>query len=108
MSAVRLAAMICLTAWLTGGCAFYQFRVWPNESVLRSDPEHSLLPPEAAPATAYRRDWLDGARSLVQALEMARALDRQYQSYSRTHERTGPILLTILTPLAATIAGLAI
>jgi hypothetical protein len=140
-----------IAMWLTSGCAFYQYRVWPNydllkapdgtaESKSKDERKQVCTPVTGEPGTGqkasretvpvllaaaeqqntppvplvplkpkkseYDEDWKYSYNSLCRALNMAGDLEGQYKSWGRTHERTLPIVLTALVPIAATIAGL--
>ena len=93
--------LLCVVA-LQGlsGCAFYQFRVWPNYGLLSR--------PVATAGPASEQQWASANASLSEALAVGEDLEAKYESYGRTHERTVPMLATMLIPITATVAGLAI
>jgi len=97
---VGLPLALLLVAVSFSGCAFYQYRIWPNYDAGAD----TTVCGKSRPAS--RPSYVDV--DLAATVDVARDLECQYESASRQHERTGPILATILTPLAAAIAGLAI
>jgi len=100
MQWLRLAMLGVVAFQGLAGCALYQFRVWPDYTLL----SRAVVPSGTAP----EQQWVSANASLSEALAVGEALESKYESYGRTHERTVPALATILIPITATVAGLAI
>jgi hypothetical protein len=97
----RIVILCSIALHGLSACAFYQFRVWPNYGLLGRSVSTSGNVSSA-------QQWASANASLCQALAVGEHLEAQYESYGRTHERAGPILVSILVPLTAAVAGLAI
>jgi hypothetical protein len=93
--------LLCVVA-LQGlpGCAFYQFRVWPDYGLLSK--------PVAVSGNVPEQQWASANASLSEALAVGEDLEAKYESHARTHERTVPVLASVLIPITAAVAGLAI
>jgi hypothetical protein len=100
MHGLRLTILCVVALQGLSGCAFYQFRVWPDYGLLSRS--------VSAAGNASEQQWASASASLGESLAVGEDLEGQYERYARTHERTVPVLATILIPVTATIAGLAI
>ena len=100
MHGLRLAILCVVALQGFSGCAFYQFRVWPDYGLLSRS--------VSATGTASEQQWASANASLSESLAVGEDLEGKYERYARIHERTVPVLATILIPVTATIAGLAI
>src|SRR5690349_8080357 len=100
MHGLRLAILCVVALQGLSGCAFYQFRVWPDYGLLSRS--------VSATGSASEQQWAAANASLSESLAVGEDLEGKYERYARTHERTIPVLATILIPITATVAGLAI
>lgn len=98
---------LALIPLVTSGCALYQYRIYPDYSLLEK-PSSKAAPLSVKPAPEFHDVWQRSWSSLERAVAMGRKLESDYEGAHRVHERSGPVVYSVLLPLVAATAGLAI